>query len=813
MATMRKLTLVILCTAAGGLLFCGASAQAATGRDLIGSFGPGGPGTGVFEEPQSIAVEQTTGDIYVYDIGDEGRVYKFNAEGEPEKFSSSGTNVIKNVGGKEKESEIAVDSSSGTDKGDIYIATGKEVSIYSSTGEKLATLLTSKTNAEKPCGVAVGTSGAVYIAFHEGQVYPINMYTPVSTNPITTTDYTSSLFGLTNVCSIAVDAAGDFYYSAFGDGFVSEYRAVDFNTTGKLASYLWEIAEENGGGDRALAVDPSAEGDLYVDEKSSVSEYEVYDPSDIERPVNSGLIGEFGKSGPGALSKDDSHGVAVSESSGDVYVAAGKEGEVEIFGPRTVALEPITNEATSIARTTATLNGSINPEGLPVTSCEFEYDNGHAIACAQTTPIEGSTSVSVSANPPGLTPGTLYAYRLVVGTGNGSIYHGLEKSFLTRPAVEGVVTAAASEVLSTSATLNGSLEPNGFDTHYFFEYGESRLLGFTTAREDAGEQLSGVEQVPPVSVTGLEPNKTYYFQLVAENSFDTTKGSQFEQREFTTIAIKPVIHTLAAGVTSTTAGLIDTLNPENSETKYHFVYGSTEGYGQSTSEVTLASSFGEVTVSGGVISELQPGAPLYYRLIATNQAGTSEGPPQTLTTNPGTPPTAITAGASAVSQNTATISGTVGTNGLQTSYGFEIGTEAGDYGPATGLGSLGGATTQTVTLTLGELQPGTTYYYRVTATNRNGTSDGEPETFTTPGFPILLTAPSAPPLVATPAITFPAGSQENTGTTTETKKLTNAQKLSKALKACKKETKSKRTQCEKSAKKKYPSSKKRKTGK
>jgi FlaG/FlaF family flagellin (archaellin) len=205
-----------------------------------------------------------------------------------------------------------------------------------------------------------------------------------------------------------------------------------------------------------------------------------------------------------------------------------------------------------------------------------------------------------------------------------------------------------------------------------------------------------------------------------------------------------------------------------------------------------------------LISELLPGTTYHYRLLATNQAGTEESPDETFTTSPPTPPAAITAGASGVSQDTATISGTVSTNGLQTSYGFEIGTEAGEYGPATGLGSLGGATTEAVTVTLGELQPGTTYYYRVTAINADGTVYGEPQTFTTPGFPVLLTAPASLPLIATPAIAFPTGSQENTGSTkATTKKLTNAQKLAKALKACHAKKGKKRATCEAAAHRKY----------
>ena len=120
-------------------------------------------------------------------------------------------------------------------------------------------------------------------------------------------------------------------------------------------------------------------------------------------------------------------------------------------------------------------------------------------------------------------------------------------------------------------------------------------------------------------------------------------------------------------------------------------------------------------------------------------------------------------GACNVSQNTATLSGTVTTNGLQTNYGFEIGSEPGNYGQVGRLGSVGGALTEEVSVTLSELQPGTTYYYRMVATNADGTSYGEDETFTTPGYSNSIIQPATPQLLAIPAIAFPKEEKGSTG--------------------------------------------------
>lgn len=196
--------------------------------------------------------------------------------------------------------------------------------------------------------------------------------------------------------------------------------------------------------------------------------------------------------------------------------------------------------------------------------------------------------------------------------------------------------------------------------------------------------------------------------------------------------------------------------------------------------------------------------------MAYNEEGRTVGPEETFTTAAATPPVLTTGEAVGVTQTTATITGTVDTNGLQSTYGFEVGTEPGNYGPVTGLGTFSAAATETVSLTLEDLQPGTTYYYRLCATNEDGTSCGAEGTFTTAGVPNPFPVPVTLALLSIPPGAF-AVEPEPAKPTPKPTQPTNKQKLEKALKACKKDKKSKRARCEKQARKKYGPKKKKHT--
>ena len=117
---------------------------------------------------------------------------------------------------------------------------------------------------------------------------------------------------------------------------------------------------------------------------------------------------------------------------------------------------------------------------------------------------------------------------------------------------------------------------------------------------------------------------------------------------------------------------------------------------------------------------------------------------------PPLPPTALTGAASAISQTTATLSAGVNPNGAATTYHFDLGATSA-YGaswPASDATVGSDSADHTVMTAVVGLTPGTTYHYRVVATNSTGVSYGTDQTFTTDISTPATPAPPTPPAPA-----------------------------------------------------------------
>jgi hypothetical protein len=504
-------TVATVCVALGVLVFCGVPARAALTHPFTGdSFGPSGLGSGAFGDVKSVAVDQSSGDVYVFDPGKEA-IYKFDAAGEPVDFSASGTNAITGVAsvGGGAEQEIAVDGSSGPAGGDIYLANNNVVEIYSPAGLKLGELTGGEgEEGEEACGVAVDPTGAVYVGFYPSTV---KKYVPV-TNPVGNDDYTESLLGAQGVCNVAADSAGDLYAATYSGG-VRKYEALQFGSLAATGTLVDEFGD-------TLAVDPMSDH-VYIDEGSRVAEYDS----------SGGLITY---SGIGSLS--GSEGVAV-KGGGDLYEADGS-GRVAIFGPLSLVPDVATQSASAVTDGTATLNGSVDPDEVPVGTCQFEYRTqaessyGHMVTCAS-APGSGDAPVEVSAALSGLAANTIYHYRLSAANTNG-VSRGADETFTTSGS-PAVVDESIEGTAQTTATLGAQIDPDGHDTDYHFEYGTTTAYGEDVPVPD-GEIGSGQVAVPvSAHLAGLEPGTIYHYRVVATNATGTTHG---KDETLTTYAVQ-----------------------------------------------------------------------------------------------------------------------------------------------------------------------------------------------------------------------------------------------------------------------------------
>ena len=105
------------------------------------------------------------------------------------------------------------------------------------------------------------------------------------------------------------------------------------------------------------------------------------------------------------------------------------------------------------------------------------------------------------------------------------------------PVAPGVETQAATNISSTSATLNGIVNPHGLPTGYHFEWaegGEGFSHQLPAQAADAGWKEGNASE--SVTINSLNPGTTYQFRVVAINeNGEPTVGSQlaFTTREHT----------------------------------------------------------------------------------------------------------------------------------------------------------------------------------------------------------------------------------------------------------------------------------------
>lgn len=298
----------------------------------------------------------------------------------------------------------------------------------------------------------------------------------------------------------------------------------------------------------------------------------------------------------------------------------------------TIGPAPVVSDesAIEVSGTSFELKGTVNPSGS-ATTYQFEYGTttsyGSKAPVAEASVGSGGADVVVAQTVAGLLPNTTYHYRLTAHNPGNTAMTG-DKTFLTPPAPPSAPTAEVStpEAIPSGFLLKGAVNPDSLPTTYHFEFGTTTSYG-TNLPEPNASAGSSASAVPVAEeVTGLLPNTTYHYRIVAGNSEGPGVSGD---RAFTTPPLKPGAISLPMTEDAEGFTLHGSVNPNGAETTYLFEFGITEAYGESFPSTAASVGDGSASVPvSQLVKGLPPGVPYHYRLVAHNAGGTSFGEDQ-----------------------------------------------------------------------------------------------------------------------------------------------------------------------------------------
>jgi hypothetical protein len=436
----------------------------------------------------------------------EGFIFATQASGPITKLDRS-TGAVKYTVAPGTNTTVAVNPADGH----VLAASGNGVNEYDASGATEATQTSTLTAPSEVDGVAVNkTTGNVYISRAGGA--NLEVYLPPASGPI----------------SLAKPATGITGTKATLNGSVNpEFGAIEECKFEFLTDAAYQAASNsfNGTGPNTPVSTPCV-GPIPTDSN----------PHDVSAAIG------------GLIPQGTTYHFRVTAKNFVAKVSSSQR-------TFTTASTVVTEAATAISGTTATLNGTLRiEEDDPFTACVFEYltdaeyaanggsysgpDAPHTKPC---TPSVASIAADfeshpVSASLTGLTKNTAYHFRLVA-TNSGGAVRGEDRR-LTTPGPPQVVEEFAGPVGRSAATLNVSLNPSGFATTYHFEWGtqEDYEKGEYGARIPADfDPFAGLGTSPvrvTASLSGLQEATRYHFRLLATNSAGTTVGPD---QEFATL--------------------------------------------------------------------------------------------------------------------------------------------------------------------------------------------------------------------------------------------------------------------------------------
>jgi hypothetical protein len=621
----------------------------------------GGDGTtagdGSLDDPQSVAVDGDTGNVYVSDR-DNRRVNAYDASGDF--LFSVGRDVAEPDGGTAVEVCGAAEACR---KGDAGSGPGE----VGSTGEG--------ESEEGALGIAVSqpdgnaATGTVFLA--DSQNRRVNTYALDGSSPASFGS--SAIFGAVQPRKIAVDSRGIVYAS---------------NSSGGAEVERYDTDNANGGGVGFLAPIPPSKDEVqtitFTSGVASGDAFTLTCPNGAETGViKKGFQAAFFAE---AIQKvlDSSCGAGNTKVftpgpdpvSKAIIVFLGDYAATDV--PATVCTTMLSEGTCSVTAESNGLSAALLPANNPqlpgheataTSGLTVDPDSDGAGPDADALyvlrkPDEDNPVVQQigPANAPGLSaaPGAAedihgagagFSFRvqgLGLDASSGNLY--VTSAFPSRISVLNTLASIPTPSLTidsvnvktdTTATFSGAVDAKGALVSCKFQYStDPDFAGSTDVAVPGCASLSVNAGFQPISqkAAGLIPNTHYFVRLAVSRPFIPGSTVTTLPKAFDTDAPPPAISEVGAvQVSDTSARMVGTIDPKNSATGYVFEYGKTPSLGSATVPLNIGGGHTPIVVSQ-VVGGLSPDADYYFRLVATNLAGTASSASKTLHTRADPPP-------------------------------------------------------------------------------------------------------------------------------------------------------------------------------
>ena len=451
---------------------------------------------GYLDDPQGVAIDQVTGDVYVSDQ-DNIRIQKFTAAGEFVYMLGNSVNqtdatskICPRPGMPADVCEVGV---AGTGDGDFGSTMEGHPAVDPNTQDLWVPDVGGTSNRRMQ---KFDKDGAFLLKFG-GNGTGIG------------------LFGTGTPNHVAVDDASRIY--VLDD---SQDQIERFNSDG-TGGAVFAGPELSGSPEPGrIAIDHngpgSADDSIYVVKPNGSA-----NNSEVKELDENGTLVDTHMENSGIPVTNAAGGLALNPADGRIYFSTESTGHEGIYvvddltGPLVAEIDP----ATDVEATTATLNATINPNGSR-TSFHLEISKDgityNSIPVPDADAGTGTTAQQVSFPATGLEANTFYRVRLVATRLAGDQITTGDLTFLTDPAEPLVDTDGASHVTDTTAQLNGRVNPGGLPTTYWFEWG-TNTYGNQAPAIPASAGSGGVIVNVAETIAGLAPDAVYHHRLCAQN--------------------------------------------------------------------------------------------------------------------------------------------------------------------------------------------------------------------------------------------------------------------------------------------------------